>query len=246
MKNYQITLQYDGTRYSGWQKQGNTANTIQGRLENVLSKMTGDDIELHGSGRTDAGVHALAQTANFKCCTTKSCKDIQAYLNEYLPLDIRILSVQEAAPRFHARLNASRKHYRYIINTNPVADVFSRKYITHLPYSYNISAMKKAAAYLLGEHDFKSFCENRHIKKSTVRTIDSITFSLKDGILSIDFIGNGFLYHMVRILTGTLLEIGSGKKAPEDIKTILRAKNRPAAGFTAPPQGLYLVEVFYS
>lgn len=246
MKNYQIIIQYDGTRYSGWQKQGNTTNTIQGRIENVLSKMTDSEIELHGSGRTDAGVHALAQSANFKCSTSKSCKEILIYLNEYLPLDIRILSVQEAAPRFHARLNAARKHYRYVINTNPVADVFSRKYVTHLPRHYNIDAMKDAAARLLGEHDFKSFCDNKHMKKSTVRTIDSITFSLKDGILSIDFIGNGFLYHMVRILTGTLLEIGEEKRAPEEIETILLAKNRPAAGFTAPPQGLYLVEVFYS
>ena len=245
MKNYQMILQYDGTRYSGWQKQGNTSNTIQGKLENVLSKMADSDIEIHGSGRTDAGVHALAQVANFKCNTPKNCNQIQDYLNEYLPLDIRVLSVKEVSLRFHARLNASRKHYRYVINTNPVADVFSRKYMTHLPYSYDIDAMKKAAGLLLGEHDFKSFCENKHMKKSTVRTIHSITFSLENGILSIDFTGNGFLYHMVRILVGTLLEIGEGKRMPDDITSILSEKNRPAAGFTAPPQGLYLVEVFY-
>lgn len=245
MKNYQMILQYDGTRYSGWQKQGNTSNTIQGKLENVLSKMTDSDIEIHGSGRTDAGVHALAQVANFKCNTSKNCNQIQDYLNEYLPLDIRVLSVKEASLRFHARLNASCKHYRYVINTNSVADVFSRKYMTHLPYSYDIDAMKKAAGLLLGEHDFKSFCENKHMKKSTVRTIHSITFSLENGILSIDFTGNGFLYHMVRILVGTLLEIGEGKRMPDDITSILLEKNRPAAGFTAPPQGLYLVEVFY-
>lgn len=245
MKNYQMILQYDGTRYSGWQKQGNTSNTIQGKLENVLSKMTDSEVEIHGSGRTDAGVHALAQVANFKCNTEKNCEQIQDYLNEYLPLDIRVLSMKEAAPRFHARLNASCKHYRYVINTNPVADVFSRKYVTHLPRHYDMDTMKAAASRLLGEHDFKSFCENKHMKKSTVRTIESITFSLENGILSIDFIGNGFLYHMVRILVGTLLEIGEGKRPPEEIDTILQAKSRPAAGFTAPPQGLYLVEVFY-
>lgn len=245
MKNYRITLQYDGTRYSGWQKQGNTTNTIQGKLEMVLSKMTNDEIEIHGSGRTDAGVHALAQVANFKCNTSMNVTQIQEYLNEYLPLDIRILTVSEAAPRFHARLNAAKKHYRYVINTNPICDVFSRKYVTHLPYHYDLSAMRKGAAFLLGEHDFKSFCENKHMKKSTIRTIESIDFSFDNGILSIDFIGNGFLYHMVRILVGTLLEIGEKKRKPEEIQTILQAQSRPAAGFTAPAQGLYLVEVFY-
>lgn len=245
MKNYRITVQYDGSRYSGWQKQGNTANTIQGKIETVLSKMTDSDIEIHGSGRTDTGVHALAQTANFKCSTDFTCLEIQDYLNEYLPLDIRILALTEAAPRFHARLNAAKKHYRYIIDTNKIQEVFTRKYVTHLPKSYNISAMESAAKLLIGEHDFKSFCDNKHIKKSTIRTIHSITFQMKKGILTMDFTGNGFLYHMVRILVGTLLEIGEGKREPEDIIKILQAKERPAAGFTAPPQGLYLVEVFY-
>lgn len=245
MKNYRITLQYDGTRYSGWQKQGNTTNTIQGKLEAILAKMTGSDIEIHGSGRTDAGVHALAQVANFKCNTSMSEEAILDYINEYLPQDIRALSLTEAAPRFHARLNAQTKHYRYVIDTNKIPNVFTRKYMAHFPVQYDIDAMKKATEFLVGEHDFKSFCENKHMKKSTVRRIDSIDFTLKDGILWIDFTGNGFLYHMVRILTGTLLEIGDGKRKPEDISAILQAKSRPAAGFTAPAQGLYLVEVFY-
>lgn len=245
MKNYKIILQYDGTRYSGWQKQGNTDNTIQGKLEAILTKMTESNIEVHGSGRTDAGVHALAQVANFKCHTQKNPEEILHYINEYLPQDIRALSITEAAPRFHARLNAQAKHYRYVINTNSIADVFTRKYMTHLPGEYNLTAMKKAASLLTGEHDFKSFCENKHMKKSTIRRIDSIYFSLENGILTIDYTGNGFLYHMVRILTGTLLEIGSGRRTPEDVTEILQAKNRPRAGFTAPAQGLYLVEVFY-
>lgn len=245
MNNYRITLQYDGSRYSGWQKQGNTANTIQGKIEAVLSKMTNSEIEIHGSGRTDAGVHALEQVANFKCNTHLNCLEIQDYLNEYLPLDIRVLSVKEAAPRFHARLNATQKHYRYMIDTNKIQDVFSRKYTTHLPKDYNLNTMKQAAKLLFGEHDFKSFCDNKRMKKSTVRTIESITISMNQGILEIDYIGNGFLYHMVRILTGTLLEIGEEKRKPEDITRILQAKDRQEAGFTAPPQGLYLVKVTY-
>lgn len=245
MNNYRITLQYDGSRYSGWQKQGNTSNTIQEKVETVLSKMTNSEIEIHGSGRTDAGVHALEQVANFKCNTHLNCSEIQDYLNEYLPLDIRVLSVKEAAPRFHARLNAAQKHYRYVIDTNKIQDVFSRKYTTHLNKNYNLNAMKHAANLLLGEHDFKSFCDNKRMKKSTVRIIESITISMNQGILNIDYIGNGFLYHMVRILTGTLLEVGEGKRKPEDITRILRAKNRQEAGFTAPPQGLCLVRVTY-
>lgn len=245
MKNYRITLQYDGTRYSGWQKQGNTENTIQEKLENILFKMTGAEAEIHGSGRTDAGVHALAQIANFKCNTSLSEQQMQDYFNKYLPLDIRILSLTEVSARFHARLNASKKHYRYVIDTNTVQNVFTRKYMAHVPKNLCIEDMDTAAAFLLGEHDFKSFCDNKHMKKSTIRRIDSIDFTLKDGILSIDFLGNGFLYHMIRILVGTLLEVGEKKKKPEDITAILQAKDRSAAGYTAPPHGLYLVEVFY-
>lgn len=227
MNNYRITLQYDGSRYSGWQKQGNTTNTIQGKLESVLSKMTGSDIEVHGSGRTDAGVHALNQVANFKCRTNLNCREIQEYLNTYLPIDIRVLDVTEAAPRFHSRLNATKKHYRYIIDTNEIQDVFTRKYQTHFPVSYDIEAMKKAAAYLVGEHDFKSFCDNKRMKKSTVRTIEAIDFSVENGILTIDFTGNGFLYHMVRILTGTLLEVGEGKESPKKSRRFFRLKTVP-------------------
>lgn len=245
MTNYGIKLQYDGTRYSGWQKQGNTDNTIQGKLEAVLSKMTETKIEVHGSGRTDAGVHAMAQVANFKCDTTNSMDEIMKYLNEYLPLDIRVTSIWEAAPRFHARLNASKKHYRYILDTNENQDVFTRKLVTHMPGDYDLDAMEEAAKILCGEHDFKSFCENKHMKKPTKRTIYDINITEKDGVLTFDFTGNGFLYHMVRVLTGTLIEVGLHKKRPTDVEHILIAKSRPAAGFTAPPQGLYLVDVEY-
>ncbi len=253
MTNYKLLLQYDGSRYSGWQKQGNTDNTIQGKLERIASGLTGISTDVNGSGRTDAGVHALGQVANFKGVIrgkqgeTMSCKQIRDCFNQALPLDIRVLEVSEVAPRFHARLNATKKHYRYTVDCGEVADVFNRKYTARIPEDYDVEAMKKAADLLLGEHDFKSFCENKHMKKSTVRTIYEIQiqYEKEAGMLTMDFYGNGFLYHMVRILSGTLLEVGDGRRRPEDMLQIIEAKSRPEAGFTAPAQGLSLVEVEY-
>lgn len=251
MVNYKMILQYDGTRYNGWQKQGNTDNTIQGRLEAVASRLLDSPTTIHGSGRTDAGVHALGQTANFHGTpltlqgSPMTPEDIRNYFNEYLPLDIRVTDVSVAAPRFHARLNANQKHYRYTIDTGPVARVFDRKYVTRLTGEYDLQSMKKAATFLIGEHDFRSFCENKHMKKSTVRTLHQIKIQKKNGLITLDFYGNGFLYHMVRILTGTLLEVGEGKRKSEDIPDVLNALSRPSAGFTAPPQGLCLVEATY-
>ena len=245
MKNFCMKIQYDGSRYSGWQKQGNTQNTIQGKIESILSKMTGEEIEIHGSGRTDAGVHALGQVANFKCDTPLSETELMDYLNSYLPLDIRVINLEEAAPRFHARLNAKKKQYRYTINTNKVHDVFNRKYQYHLPETLDLEAMQNTIFYLKGEHDFKSFCDNKRMKKSTVRTIYEIKLTLENGILTIDYFGNGFLYHMVRILTGTFIEVGQGKRNPEEISEIIRAKDRSASGFLAPAEGLTLIKVEY-
>lgn len=253
MANYKMMLQYDGSRYSGWQKQGNTDNTIQGKLEKIASGLTGVPTDVNGSGRTDAGVHALGQVANFKGDIRvkqgeeMSCKQIRDYFNQALPLDIRVLEVSEAAPRFHARLNATKKHYRYTVDCGEVGDVFTRKYTARIPADYDVKAMKRAADLLLGEHDFKSFCENKHMKKSTVRKIYDIQIQYRKetGMLTMDFYGNGFLYHMVRILAGTLLEVGDGHRRPEDMLQIIEEKSRPAAGFTAPAQGLALVEVEY-
>lgn len=245
MKNFRMTIQYDGSRYSGWQKQGNTQNTIQGKIESVLEKLTNEEIEIHGSGRTDAGVHALGQVANFKCNSILSPSEIMEHLNTYLPLDIRILELVEAEPRFHARLNAKKKQYRYTINTNKVHDVFNRKYQYHLPETLDLEAMQEAIFYLQGEHDFKSFCDNKRMKKSTVRTIYEIKLTLENGILTIDYFGNGFLYHMVRILTGTFIEVGQRKRSPEEIPEIIRAKDRSASGFLAPAEGLTLIKISY-
>lgn len=244
--NYKLVLQYDGTKLNGWQKQGNTDNTIQGKLEAILEKMYGEYVEIHGSGRTDAGVHALGQVANFHASEQFSTEEIQDTLNEYLSKDIRVLDVETVDERFHARLTASGKTYEYRIDNGKVANVFQRKYTMREGNPLDLTAMKNAAVYLLGTHDFKTFCANKKMKKSTVRTITAVEIKENEGIVSIRYTGNGFLYNMVRILTGTLIEVGRGKRAPEDVKEIINAQDRGAAGFTAPAQGLFLVEVDYS
>ena len=244
--NYKLVLQYDGTKLNGWQKQGNTDNTIQGKLEAILEKMYGGYVEIHGSGRTDAGVHALGQVANFHASEQFSAEEIQDTLNEYLSKDIRVLHVETVDERFHARLTAKGKTYEYRIDNGKIANVFQRKYAMREENPLDLAAMKAAAVYLLGTHDFKTFCANKKMKKSTVRTITAVEIKENDGIVSIRYTGNGFLYNMVRILTGTLIEVGRGKRAPEDIKEIINAQDRGAAGFTAPAQGLFLVEVDYS
>lgn len=246
MTTYRLTLQYDGTRYDGWQRQGNTENTIQGRLEQVLSRLCGHRIEIHGAGRTDAGVHALAQIASFRADLSVSPDEIRDYCNRYLPGDIAVLSVEITDPRFHARLNARGKHYAYRLWVSPVPNVFARRYVT--PWTggaLNIDAMRAAAALLTGRHDFRAFCSNRRMKKSTVRTIDAITLTANKNEIRFDFYGNGFLYNMVRILVGTLVEIGAGERTIESLETALTSGDRADAGKTMPAQGLTLCEVFY-
>lgn len=244
--NYRLLLQYDGTKLNGWQKQGNTDNTIQGKLEAILERMYGEYVEIHGSGRTDAGVHALGQVANFHAPAKFSTGEIKATLNEYLSKDIRVLNVETAEERFHARLTAKGKTYEYRIDNGEIAGVFQRKYTMREELPLDLEAMRKAAGYFIGTHDFKTFCANKKMKKSTVRTITSVTIEEKDGIVSIRYTGSGFLYNMVRILTGTLIEVGRGKRTPEEMQSILDAMDRGAAGFTAPAQGLFLVEVIYT
>lgn len=246
IKNYKMLLEYDGSRYDGWQKQGNTDQTIQGKIESVLERMIGQPVELHGSGRTDAGVHALAQVANFHGNVDLSERQIKEYLNKYLPEDISVKSVECVPDRFHSRLHAEEKTYLYQIEMGERKPVFERKYIYGLFKSLDIKAMEQAAALFLGEHDFKSFCSNRKMKKSTVRRIKEIAFEQKGSQLLIRYTGNGFLYNMVRILTGTLIEVGLGQRKPEDMKGILDAMDRNTAGYTAPPEGLFLERVRYN
>lgn len=249
MKNIKLLISYDGTRYNGWQKQGNTKNTIQEKLEETISRIIGEEIELAGSGRTDSGVHALGQVANFHVQemsdTDYTLNHLKKDLNQYLPKDIRILDICEVQGRFHARLNAVGKHYSYRIDNGEVADVFNRRYLVRIEQKLNIALMKKAAGYFIGEYDFKSFCANKKMKKTTVRTVTQLTIQEKNGIIRLDYYGNGFLYNMIRIMTGTLIEVGLGKRKPEDIKTILEMKERKEAGYLAPANGLFLEEVFY-
>lgn len=243
--NYRFDIQYDGTRYGGWQRQKTTDNTIQGKIEEILFRMTGSPVLIQGAGRTDAGVHALGQVANGHFDSRMSCEEICDYMNHYLPEDIEILRVSQVSERFHSRLNAREKLYRYRIGIGSHKNVFERKYLCPLHETYDVEAMEEAAGYLTGTHDFRSFCANKKMKKSTVRTIYEIRITELPKELQIDYRGDGFLYNMVRILTGTLIEIGRGSRKPEEIQAILEGRDRGLAGFTAPARGLTLVEVGY-
>ena len=244
MKNYKITIQYDGTKYNGWQRQGNTKNTIQEKFENILNKMCGAPVEIFSSGRTDAGVHAQGQVANFKCTVDMTCIDIMDYLNRYLPEDVAVTCVCEVDGRFHSRLNAVSKTYEYrIAVTKP--DVFIRKYVFASSIAPDVQKMRLAAQKLCGTHDFKGFSSIGKTKKSTVRTINYIDITDQNSIIAITINGNGFLYNMVRIICGTLYEIGIGKLGSEVIDEVLENGIREKAGATLPACGLKLGEVFY-
>lgn len=255
IKNYKIILEYDGTKYNGWQKQGNTDNTIQGKLEATLSRYFNQEIEIHGSGRTDAGVHALGQVANFKIDTKLISNNINLdnlslmdNLNNYFPEDIRILSLNEVVGRFHARLNAKRKTYRYSICLSTKEPVFNRRYCMLVSKNLDINLMKQASSTLLGTHDLKGFSDSK-TKKSTIRTIESITFNEEainnDKYIHIDYTGDGFLYHTIRLMTGALLSIGLHESDVNIIEQILSTNNRKQVPFMAPAKGLSLIKVEY-
>lgn len=245
MKNYKVILQYEGTRYQGWQKQDSTDNTIQGKLEALLGKMTGRTVAVDGSGRTDAGVHAYGQVANFHIDTDKTPEEIMDYMNEYLPEDIAVIAIEIVGERFHSRLNAKQKTYQYRVRNSKIPDVFNRKYVYEVTDALKIGKMREAADRLTGTHDFKAFTSTKKGKKSTVRTIESIRIEEMDGEIRFTYTGDGFLYHMVRILTGTLLEVGMGKKQVEEMDTILASCDRQQAGMLIPSKGLCLIEVRY-
>lgn len=251
MHSYKCVVSYEGTRYNGWQKQGNTTNTLQHKIEEILSRHLKEPIEIVGSGRTDAGVHALGQVFHFHCeQMVVSHSDSSLFLtavNNHLPKDIRILSIEPCHSRFHARLNAVKKTYRYQIDISTYGNLFLRNVSHHVPTPLDIAAMKKGADLLLGTHDFKSFCSNKRMKKSSVRTIYDIVIEEhpSDELLTLTFTGNGFLYNMVRILSGTLIEIGLGLRKPEEIPVMLEGCNRGLTGHTAPAKGLFLIHVEY-
>ncbi len=244
MPNYKLILQYDGSRYRGWQRLSDNELTIQGKTEAVLSRIFAEPVEVHGSGRTDAGVHALAQTASFQTVRDLPPEEVLAVLRQYLPEDVGAVSVAYAPTRFHARLSAVEKTYRYRVWTTDAPCVFERRFVYVLPGQYSVPAMEAAARLLEGTHDFRAFSAVK-TKKSTVRTLSRIEITQAGDELRFDFTANGFLHHMVRILTGTLLEVGRGERSPAEAAALLDAGDRAAAGFTVPAKGLCLIKVRY-
>lgn len=261
MSNYRIVIQYDGTRYSGWQRQKTDSRTIQGKIEAVLERLTGAPVRIDGAGRTDAGVHARYQVANFRLKEEQkeyllsqikkdgngsTCEHtLFVKMNEYLPEDIRIIKAEEAGERFHSRLNATGKEYRYHLLKKDCYDVFLRKYSWQMDKKLDVAKMRQATGIFTGTHDFKGYCSKSSKKKSTVRRIDEIRIEETETGIWICFCGNGFLYNMVRILTGTLVKIGTGEYTVEQAQKALDLGERSYAGETAPAQGLTLWKVRY-
>lgn len=244
MRNIRLDLCYDGTRYNGWQRQKVHDNTIQGKIETALSRILGEPIEISASGRTDTGVHARGQVANFHTASNMDCGELLAQLRKYLPEDIGIYSCREVSPRFHARLNALEKTYQYRLWNSDMPCVFERRFVAEMEGELNVEAMHRAAQLFLGTHDFSAFCANRKMKKSTVRAIKSFTVERVGDEIRFTVTGNGFLHNMVRILVGTLIEVGRGERDAETIPDLFGAK-REEAGFLAPGKGLCLMEVRY-
>ena len=244
MRNLRLDICYDGTRYRGWQRLPGKDDTIQGKIETALSRILGESIEISGSGRTDAGVHAEGQVANFHCESKMPAERILAELRRYLPEDIGIISCREVSERFHARLNAREKTYRYRIWNSEKPCVFQRRFVTVMPEHLDVAAMNRAAQYFVGSHDFSAFCGNPKFKKSTVREVYSVEVKALGDEIQIIARGEGFLYNMVRIMVGTLVEVGRGER-PEDSIPALFGGKRAEAGYLVPPQGLCLMEVKY-
>ncbi|MEH7383156.1 tRNA pseudouridine(38-40) synthase TruA [Bacillus sp. JJ1533] len=245
MSRYKCIISYDGTQFSGYQVQPNK-RTVQSEFEYVLQKMhKGEHIKIVASGRTDANVHALGQVVHFDSPLTIPVEGWRKALNSMLPEDIRVQTVEKVDPDFHARFDVKAKEYRYRLWTNEEPSVFKRQYTYHYPYSLNLQAMKEAASFLEGTHDFTSFCASKTEVQDKVRTIYQIKMEKLDDELIFSFIGSGFLYNMVRIIMGTLLDVGSGQKDAKTVPSILTGKDRSLAGKTAPGHGLYLWQVFY-
>lgn len=244
MRNLRLDICYDGTRYRGWQRLPGADNTIQGKIEQTLSRILGESVEISGSGRTDAGAHAQMQVANFHCESAMPSAEILSQLRRYLPEDVGIYSCKEVDYRFHARLNCKTKTYRYRVWNSRQPCVFDRRFVYAMPEKLDLQAMEKAAQYLLGEHDFSAFCANKKMKKSTVRRVDSLEICRNGEELVFTVSGNGFLYNMVRIIVGTLLEVGLGQREADRIPDLFGGK-REEAGYLVPAQGLCLMEVTY-
>ena len=244
MRNIKLTIEYDGKDLNGWQKQPNKLN-IQGTREQAIKNITGEDVELNASWRTDAGVHALGQVANFKTNSEIPIDKFAIAINSKLKKSIVIKKAEEVDERFHSRLNCKRKTYRYIINNSPEGTAIYRYLETHIPQKLDVKKMEQALKYFEGEHDFKAFKASGTSSKSSVRTIYKTQIYKKEDRIIIELTGNGFLYNMVRIIAGTLVDVGLGKIEPQQIENIIKEKKRENAGKTLPPNGLYLVSVEY-
>ena len=245
MRNIKVTIEYDGKEFNGWQKQPNKLN-IQGEIEQAIERITGEKVDLMASGRTDAGVHAIGQVANFKTNSNMPIEKFPIALNANLKKSILIKSAEEVEERFHSRLNCKRKTYRYVINNSKYGTAIYRNLETHIPIKLDIQKMQQAIKYFEGEHDFKAFKASGTSSKSNVRTIyKAEVLDAGNERIYIELTGNGFLYNMVRIISGTLVDVGLGKIEPEEIENILLSKDRQYAGKTFPPQGLYLLTVEY-
>ncbi|RFU68596.1 tRNA pseudouridine(38-40) synthase TruA [Peribacillus saganii] len=245
MQKYKCTISYDGTLFSGYQVQPNK-RTIQSEIEKALGKMhKGQEIKITASGRTDAGVHAKGQVFHFQSPLAIPLPNWEKGLNAMLPDDISVLDIEQAASDFHARFDAVGKEYRYFLSRAEKRDPFSRNYAYYYPFPLNYDVIREAAQLFIGTHDFTSFCSAKTEVVDKIRTIREIEFYEEDDKLIFKFVGNGFLYNMVRIIMGTLLEAGSGKKSPAEMRDILDKKDRGAAGKTAPGHGLYLWKVHY-
>lgn len=245
MSNYKLTVQYDGSRYKGWQRLGDSDNTIQGKLENILKEQFKQDIEVAGTSRTDAGVHALGQIANFKIPEELSVNEIKQIFNKYLPEDISIKEVGLVEERFHSRYNAKVKCYLYKIWNKDYTNPFMRKYSMHILKKLDIDEMKKAAVCFLGEHNFTAFSTGNSKKKSSIKKIDSIDIFEKDGMIQIRIKGESFLYNMVRRMVGTIIEVGLGNIEAENVVELIKGTERKATGCIAEAKGLYLEYVEY-
>jgi len=244
-RHFKSTVTYDGTNYAGWQLQPN-GKTVQEVLEGALAKIAGRAVRVHGSGRTDAGVHAKGQVANCSFDTQLSSATLLRALNANLPEDVRVLMVQEVGPKFHARFSAKGKEYRYQIDCGTVADPFLRPYAWHHPRPLNIAAMRKAARLLKGRHDFSALSANpMRPVESPVRTISKLTLTKPDNLLTISVRANGFLYKMVRSIVGALVKVGEGRLTAAQLRQLVNAKKRTALVETAPAHGLFLWRVWY-
>jgi len=247
MRTLKLTLQYDGTNYVGWQRQG-AGTSVQGLLEDALAPINGAPITVHGAGRTDAGVHALAQIATIAFSGTLDCVTLARALNAVLPADVRVLSIEEAAPNFHARFSAKGKVYEYRIVNAPIVSAFLARYVWHITQPLELEAMRRASMLLVGAHDFAAFQGAGSIVSSTDRVIHDIEWTDGGGYdlpLVMRIAGDGFLRHMVRNIVGTLVEVGTGRWPVSQVEAALTSRDRSQAGPTAPAQGLFLVRVDY-